>query len=210
MNGKITQRSAERKEKFIQAGMEIFLEKGYENTSLTDIIKKSGGSLASVYKFFENKEGLFRAIVERGFDDFRTQIDEKIDLSLSHKLEDFLIKFASIFFDIICDKETTLISRVMMSEGAKNDGLLGKEFLDQILSKIDKILIDFFEREDIRVQLNPCISPYVAAKAFAAVVREPYHYNDILLNEDITLNEKEREEHVKTSINIFLHGIKKH
>nr|WP_314996760.1 TetR/AcrR family transcriptional regulator [uncultured Campylobacter sp.] len=210
MNGKITQRSAERKEKFIQAGMEIFLEKGYENTSLTDIIKKSGGSLASVYKFFENKEGLFRAIVERGFDDFRTQIDEKIDLSLSHKLEDFLIKFASIFFDIICDKETTLISRVMMSEGAKNDGLLGKEFLDQILSKIDKILIDFFEREDIRVQLNPCISPYVAAKAFAAVVREPYHYNAILLNEDITLNEKEREEHVKTSINIFLHGIKKH
>ena len=210
MNGKITQRSAERKEKFIQVGMEIFLEKGYENTSLTDIIKKSGGSLASVYKFFENKEGLFRAIVERGFDDFRTQIDEKIDLSLSHKLEDFLIKFASIFFDIICDKETTLISRVMMSEGAKNDGLLGKEFLDQILSKIDKILIDFFEREDIKKQLNPDISPYVAAKAFAAVVREPYHYNAILLNEDITLNEKERKEHVKTSINIFLHGIKKH
>ena len=209
MNGKITQRSAERKEKFIQAGMEIFLEKGYENTSLTDIIKKSGGSLASVYKFFENKEGLFRAIVERGFDDFRTQIDEKIDHSLSHKLEDFLIKFASIFFDIICDKETTLISRVMMSEGAKNDGMLGKAFLEQILSKFDKVLIDFFEREDIKKQLNPDISPYVAAKAFAAVVREPYHYNAILLNEDITLNEKEREEHVKTSINIFLHGIKK-
>ena len=210
MNGKITQRSAERKEKFIQAGLEIFLEKGYENTSLTDIIKKSGGSLASVYKFFENKEGLFRAIVERGFDDFRTQIDEKIDLSLSHKLEDFLIKFAAIFFDIICDKETTLISRVMMSEGAKNDGMLGKVFLEQILSKFDKVLIDFFEREDIKKQLNPDISPYVAAKAFAAVVREPYHYNAILLNEDITLNEKEREEHVKTSINIFLHGIKKH
>ena len=150
MDTKPTKRSAERKEKFIQAGLEIFLENGYENTSLTDIIKKSGGSLASIYKFFENKEGLFRAIVERGFDDFRTQIDEKIDLSLSHKLEDFLIKFASIFFDIICDKETTLISRVMMSEGAKNDGMLGKAFLEQILSKFDKVLIDFFEREDIK------------------------------------------------------------
>ena len=114
-----------------------------------------------------------------------------------------------IFFDIICEKKTTLISRVMMSEGAKNDGLLGKEFLDQILSKIDKILIDFFEREDIRVQLNPCISPYVAAKAFAAVVREPYHYNAILLNEDITLSVEERKEHVKTRIDMFLHGVKK-
>ena len=96
-----------------------------------------------------------------------------------------------------------------MSEGAKNDGLLGKEFLDQILSKIDKILIDFFEREDIKVQLNPCISPYVAAKAFAAVVREPYHYNAILLNEDIMLSKEEREEHVKTRIDMFLHGVKK-
>lgn len=209
MSMKPTKRSAERKEKFIQAGLEIFLENGYENTSLTDIIKKSGGSLASIYNFFENKEGLFRAIVERGFDDFRTQIDEKIDLNLSHKLDDFLTKFAMIFFDIICEKKTTLISRVMMSEGAKNDGLLGKEFLDQILSKIDKILIDFFEREDIRVQLNPCISPYVAAKAFAAIVREPYHYNAILLNEDITLSAEEREEHVKTRIDMFLHGVKK-
>lgn len=95
MDTKPTKRSAERKEKFIQAGLEIFLENGYENTSLTDIIKKSGGSLASIYKFFENKEGLFRAIVERGFDDFRMQIDEKIDLNLPHKLDDF--------FNQICD-----------------------------------------------------------------------------------------------------------
>ena len=48
MDTKPTKRSAERKEKFIQAGLEIFLENGYENTSLTDIIKKSGGSLASI------------------------------------------------------------------------------------------------------------------------------------------------------------------
>ena len=114
-----------------------------------------------------------------------------------------------IFFDIICEKKTTLISRVMMSEGAKNDGLLGKEFLDQILSKIDKIWVDFFEREDIKAQLNPNVSPYVAAVAFAAVVREPYHYNAILLNEDIMLSKEEREEHVKTRIDMFLHGVKK-
>ena len=70
-------------------------------------------------------------------------------------------------------------------------------------------MIDFFEREDIKKQLNPDISPYVAAKAFAAVVREPYHYNAILLNEDIMLSAEEREEHVKTRIDMFFHGVKK-
>ena len=59
MNTKPTKRSAERKEKFIQAGLEIFLKNGYENTSLTDIIKKSGGPLASTYKFFEIKKDFF-------------------------------------------------------------------------------------------------------------------------------------------------------
>jgi len=59
MNGKITQRSAERKEKFIQAGMEIFLEKGYENTSLTDIIKKSAGRWLAFINFLKIKKVFF-------------------------------------------------------------------------------------------------------------------------------------------------------
>lgn len=59
MNTKPTKRSAERKEKFIQAGLEIFLEKGYENTSLTDIIKKSGGSLAAFTNFLRTKKDFF-------------------------------------------------------------------------------------------------------------------------------------------------------
>lgn len=59
MNGKITQRSAERKEKFIQAGMEIFLEKGYENTSLTDIIKKAAGRWLAFINFLKTRKVFF-------------------------------------------------------------------------------------------------------------------------------------------------------
>ncbi|EET79004.1 TetR/AcrR family transcriptional regulator [Campylobacter showae] len=59
MNGKITQRSAERKEKFIQAGLEIFLENGYENTSLTDIIKKAAGRWRASTNFLKTKKGSF-------------------------------------------------------------------------------------------------------------------------------------------------------
>ncbi|WP_231679305.1 TetR/AcrR family transcriptional regulator [Campylobacter showae] len=59
MNTKPTKRSAERKEKFIQAGLEIFLENGYENTSLTDIIKKSGGARRASTKFLKIKKDFF-------------------------------------------------------------------------------------------------------------------------------------------------------
>ena len=206
---KISKRGSGRYEKFIQAGLEIFLEKGYEDTSLTDIIEKSGGSLASIYKFFDNKEGLFRAILERGFDSFSSQIDEKINLKMSHKLEDFLTKFATIFFDIMCDKKTTLISRIIIMEGPKNGGKLSRDFLDQVLNRVDKILIDFFNQGDIKSQLNPNIPIDKLAPLFTALIRNPYHYDSVVLNEPIILTTLEKKEHIKMCVSLFLDGILK-
>lgn len=66
----ISEKGKKRYEIIMQTGLELFLEKGYEHTSLSDIVAKGGGSLASVYKYFTNKEGLFAAIMEKNFDDF--------------------------------------------------------------------------------------------------------------------------------------------
>jgi len=48
----------------IEAAESLFLERGYERTSLAAIIERSGGSLATVYELFGNKQGLLRAVVE--------------------------------------------------------------------------------------------------------------------------------------------------
>lgn len=205
----MSKRGLERYEKIVEVGMQMFLENGYEGTNLSDIIEKSGGSLASVYKFFNNKEGLFRAIVERSMDEFCEEIDRKIDLKASYEIEDFLTKFATIFFDIVCDRKTTMIARIMLMEGYKNDCSLGNMFLEQILNRIDKILVDFFEKDDVKSQLNTFIKPQLAANLFCAIVRSPYHYNAILLNQGINLTEQERSEHVKICVKLFLQGIGK-
>ena len=46
-----------------------------------------------------------------------------------------------------------------MSEGSKNGGKLGKTFLDQILKKIDLVLINFFERDEVKAKLDPNFQP---------------------------------------------------
>jgi AcrR family transcriptional regulator len=48
----------------IEAAESLFLEQGYEATSLAAIVKRSGGSLATLYELFGNKQGLLRAIIE--------------------------------------------------------------------------------------------------------------------------------------------------
>lgn len=205
----ISEKGKKRYELIVKTALELFLKNGYEKTSLSDIVAISGGSLASVYTFFESKEGLFQAIIEQEIDAFIKEVDERIDLKISHSLEEFLTKFATIIFSIICTKKNISLGRIMMSEGSKNGGRLGRVFLDQILNKIDLVLINFFERDEIKVQLNPKFPAEFAAKCFMKNVIGLYYFDSLMVNEEPKLSKKEREEHVALCVELFLNGIVK-
>ena len=155
------------------------------------------------------KRGLFKAIIEQEIDSLISEIDEKIDLKISHSLEDFLTKFATIIFSIVCNKKNISLGRIMMSEGSKNGGLLGRAFLDQILNKIDHVLINFLKRDEIRAQLSPKFPAKFTAKSFMQSVIGVYYYDALMLNEEPKLGKKEREEHVALCVELFLNGITK-
>ena len=203
----ISEKGKKRYELIVKTALDLFLKNGYEKTSLSDIVAISGGSLASIYTFFENKEGLFKAIIEQEIDELISEIDEKIDLKISHSLEEFLTKFATIIFSIICRKKKISLGRIMMSEGPKDGGLLGRAFLDQILNKIDLVLINFLERDEIKVKLNPKFPTKFVAKSFMQSVIGVYYYDALMLNEEPKLSKKEREEHVALCVELFLNGI---
>jgi len=97
----------------------------------------------------------------------------------------------------------------MMSEGSKNGGKLGKTFLDQILKKIDLVLINFFERDEVKAKFDPKFSAKFAAKYFIQSVIGAYYYDSLLINEEPKLSEKERKKHVGLCVELFLNGISK-
>ena len=205
----ISEKGKKRYELIVKTALELFLKNGYEKTSLSDIVAISGGSLASIYTFFESKEGLFQAIIEQEIDALIKEVDERIDLKISHSLEEFLTKFATIIFSIVCTKKNISLGRIMMSEGSKNGGRLGRVFLDQILNKIDLVLINFFERDEIKVQLNPKFPAEFAAKCFMESVVGYYCYDSLMINEEPKLSKKDREEHVALCVELFLNGVRK-
>lgn len=61
----IADRREDRRNAIVDAAESLFLEHGFERVSLAAIIKQSGGSLATVYELFGNKQGLLRAVVDR-------------------------------------------------------------------------------------------------------------------------------------------------
>ena len=203
----ISEKGKKRYELIVKTALDLFLKNGYEKTSLSDIVAISGGSLASIYTFFENKEGLFQAIIEKEIDALMKEVDERIDLKISHSLEEFLTKFATIIFSIVCTKKSVLLSRTMISESSKNGGKLGRTFLDQILNKIDLVLINFFERDEVKSQLNPKFSAKFITKCFMQSVIGLCYFDSLMLNEEPKLSKKEREEHVALCVELFLNGI---
>ncbi|MEL7690749.1 TetR/AcrR family transcriptional regulator [Citromicrobium bathyomarinum] len=52
-----------RKRAIIDAARSLFVEQGYERTTLGEIVERAGGSLATVYKVFGSKDGLLEAVV---------------------------------------------------------------------------------------------------------------------------------------------------
>ncbi|ACY85159.1 TetR/AcrR family transcriptional regulator [Edwardsiella piscicida] len=48
----------------LRKALELFWRQGYEATSLADLVEATGAKAPTLYAEFENKEGLFRAVVE--------------------------------------------------------------------------------------------------------------------------------------------------
>lgn len=58
-----------RHEAILDAAEALFIEQGYDRTSLAEIVRRSGGSLATLYELFGNKQGLLHAIAIRWRDE---------------------------------------------------------------------------------------------------------------------------------------------
>ncbi|MDO4789293.1 MAG: TetR/AcrR family transcriptional regulator [Johnsonella sp.] len=54
-----------KKEKILDISFSLFLEKGYDKTSISDILKKSDIARGTLYYHFESKEAIMDAIIER-------------------------------------------------------------------------------------------------------------------------------------------------
>ena len=61
------------------AAFEMLAEKGYKASSMLEIAKRAGASNETLYKWYGNKQGLFRALVEANAADVAERLDRYLD-----------------------------------------------------------------------------------------------------------------------------------
>jgi len=71
----------------LDAAEALFIEQGYDRTSLAEIVRRSGGSLATLYELFGNKQGLLHAIATRWRDETVLSRMERGDIAAQSNVE---------------------------------------------------------------------------------------------------------------------------
>ena len=80
------------RKEILEAAKELFLSKGYEETSVTDIMELAGGAKGMFYRFFQSKEEVMHALGDELF--FRNNpfeaVKERTDLNGLGKIREVL------------------------------------------------------------------------------------------------------------------------
>jgi AcrR family transcriptional regulator len=81
------------KEKIVDAAYELFGEKGYEKTSVAEIIDRAGASKGGFYHHFKSKEGILETISFNYVDQIRKHYDELLKDDKLSVVEKFMESF---------------------------------------------------------------------------------------------------------------------
>ena len=108
--------------KIITAAWDLFYEQGYEDTTIEEIIEKSGTSKGSFYHYFEGKDALLGSlsyIFDEEYERLQSEIDE--DMNAFDKLLFLNSKLFEMIEDRIdIDLLTRLYSTQLITKGEKH------------------------------------------------------------------------------------------
>ena len=133
---------AEKRQQILQGAMEIFLHQGYEGTSMDRVATAARVSKITIYKHFEDKEGLFKALIEQIAEQRFNRVLEVI--SLETEPEDMLRRIATQVLQLIAsDEQYVAFFRLIMGESGRFPEL-AQLFVRALPQRVWKVLSHYF------------------------------------------------------------------
>jgi AcrR family transcriptional regulator len=102
-----------RRQEIVRKAAALFIEKGYANVTIDEIIKLVGGSKATLYARFGGKEGLFETVIKQPC----VEVTHSIDIVPHGDIEMQLTQIARNFLKSVLDPKIIELHRLMVSIG---------------------------------------------------------------------------------------------
>lgn len=132
-----------KQEAILQGAMHVFLHSGYAGTSMDRVAAEAGVSKQTIYSHFQDKEGLFKALMERmTLRRFQTLLGTEL---LQGEPETLMRQFAEGFLNKIADEEYVAWFRLTIAESARFPEL-AKLYGRTVIQKGREIIAEFFQQ----------------------------------------------------------------
>ncbi len=143
-NIELCKRGEMRAERFLDAATEVFAEKGYQHAKLSEIVARAGGSLATLYRIFGDKEGLAHAILERRLD---SHVGILRNMNLSGMSPDKALREVAVrIAESMSKTESRVVYRIVIGEG-ESFPALRDWFFEQSVAETRSILTAYFKQQ---------------------------------------------------------------
>jgi AcrR family transcriptional regulator len=196
--GRVERREA-RRQAILEAAADLFIERGYGATSLNDVVRRSGGSLSTLYEMFGNKAGLFKALIEDKCLAVTSTFDDATIDSLGPR--ETLAQYARRLFGLMMSPGGVAVVRLIVAEGQQFPELAPLFFAtgpDAGQARIARYLEEQHSRGTLKVD-----EPKAAAQGFCELVRGEYYLRAVC-GVPIEITPEERERHLDRAVDLFL------
>jgi TetR/AcrR family transcriptional repressor of cmeABC operon len=190
--------------KIVDVAHRLFLDRGYENVSMNDIVKEAGGSLATLYKHFGNKEQLFIYVMEQKSEELFGEWARQ-SVCYEGRIEAFLMMIGTSYLDLVADDDAILFHRLIVSLGYLETSKLTKETILKTLTHPINVVSAYLENEKKagRIEVDDSI---LCAHQFLNALEEPFMFPRVL-GVETDVSEAKRQKALKQVVKIFCRGV---
>ncbi len=105
-------RDETKRQSILESSKMLFSQKGFFNTSVSDIVRETGFPVGTIYTYFKSKEQIMRTIVEEGWQEWYQRLEQacSIEVSPEEKIRILIDEFIPELF-----KDLDLIN-ILLSE----------------------------------------------------------------------------------------------
>ncbi|KFL35383.1 MULTISPECIES: TetR/AcrR family transcriptional regulator [unclassified Sulfurospirillum] len=204
LSERLSGKAESRCQKIVDVAYRLFLDNGYEKVSMNDIVKEAGGSLATLYKHFGNKEQLLIYILEEKSEELFGEWGRR-----SHcyegRLEEFLAEIGKLFFDVICTEDAVLFHRLIISIGYLDETKLQKETILNLMMRPVFIIAEYLENEKKSGRID-VENTALCAQQFLNALKDPFIFPRIM-GVTIDISEETYLKASKQVVTIFCKGL---
>lgn len=154
--------AADRRKQILAAAVEVFAERGFHRTRVSDIAKRAGVAYGLIYHYFESKDAVLNAVFETNWSVFLKVVR---DLRSDPDLNAFerLGAIADVFLDAL--EVAPAIMQVVIREVSRSDRFVEVQKLAAFREGFE-VLCAVIEDGQKAGEIRSDIDPLVAAHAF--------------------------------------------